>query len=102
MESAHPRAQLLASNLQYVQWYLRNDLPTLPSAFAQSEMQAESATGGALIADAVMQKRERGLPRIPANRERVRLAGGEGVYLVVWVNIEEKTAHLIPLAEGEI
>ena len=34
---------------------------------------------------------------VPRARERVRLAARSGVFLVVWVNHEQKEADLIPL-----
>lgn len=40
--------------------------------------------------------------RIPAARERVRLEGQEGTFLVVWVDHDRGTADLIPLGEGEV
>ena len=40
--------------------------------------------------------------RIPATRERVRIDGREGVFIVVWVDQERQTADLIPAGEGNI
>ena len=38
--------------------------------------------------------------RIPRVRERVRLEGRDQEYLVVWVDLENRVADLIPAANG--
>jgi hypothetical protein len=39
--------------------------------------------------------------RIPATRERVRLEGRDGLFLVVWVDADRQTADLVPLIHGD-
>jgi hypothetical protein len=38
--------------------------------------------------------------RIPRVRERVRIDGRDGLFLVVWVDHERELADLIPLADS--
>ena len=39
---------------------------------------------------------------VPRTRERVRLAGRKGVFLVVWVDEERQEADLIKLGDSEV
>ena len=39
---------------------------------------------------------------IPAARQRVKIEGQTGVFLVVWVDSERCTADLIPLTQGNL
>ncbi|HEY3705130.1 MAG TPA: hypothetical protein VGL22_08720 [Terracidiphilus sp.] len=39
--------------------------------------------------------------RTPATRERVRVEGRDGLFLVVWVDVELQIADVIPLVQGD-